>query len=415
MQKEGLLDGVIVFCHRNSILQQWIESAKNLGIKLQGIDHSSSQEKLSTQKDGWVLTYQEASINPNQTKQILQDQSHKNVLAIGDEAHHLGIDPNESESPAWGKAFLEITKSCKLRLGLTGTPFRADNLSFCSAKKTLIQDKGEFIEQITPDLCIESQELIEAGDVRPLEFHFQDGSVEHKRNGIPNKDLSFLSNELRESWRARNLRRAIRLSDSSSIAVQILIKSQKKLDQIRKSHPNAAGLVIARDIEHANSISNFLKENGSSVELIHSEQKDASLRLANFKSSQIHWLVSIDMCSEGFDAPRIRLVAYMTTVVTKSRFLQGITRAVRMSTARASLESIPRQPSVVFAPADPLLMEYAKEWSRSKPYLISRFESNNSNEIDSKTFNRPCLPMEAIQDEALELIRIRTPELPNFM
>ena len=102
------------------------------------------------------------------------------------------------------------------------------------------------------------------------------------------------------------------------------------------------------------------------------------------------------MCSEGFDAPRIRLVAYMTTVVTKSRFLQGITRAVRMSTARASLESIPRQPSVVFAPADPLLMEYAKEWSRSKPYLISRFESNNSNEIDSKTFNRPCLPMEAI-------------------
>ena len=69
------------------------------------------------------------------------------------------------------------------------------------------------------------------------------------------------------------------------------------------------------------------------------------------------------MCAEGFDASRIRVVAYLTTVVTRSRFVQGITRAVRMCGERANLESIPREPSYVFAPADPLLMQYARSWS----------------------------------------------------
>ena len=67
-----------------------------------------------------------------------------------------------------------------------------------------------------------------------------------------------------------------------------------------------------------------------------------------FDSGTSDWLVSVDMCSEGFDAPRLRVVAYLTTVVTKSRFLQAITRAVRMCAARSSLEQVPRDPSFIF-------------------------------------------------------------------
>ena len=66
------------------------------------------------------------------------------------------------------------------------------------------------------------------------------------------------------------------------------------------------------------------------------------------------WMVSIDICAEGFDAPRIRVVAYLTTVVTRSRFLQGITRPVRMTPDLAASEPVPRHSSFVFAPADGL-------------------------------------------------------------
>ena len=121
------------------------------------------------------------------------------------------------------------------------------------------------------------------------------------------------------------------------------------------------------------------------------------------------------MCSEGFDAPRLRVVAYLTTVVTKSRFLQGITRAVRMSTERASIEDIPREPSHVFAPADPILMEYARSWSESKPYLIKDNQSVTQIGSFSWISKGPILPMETVGDGAGEVIKMRTAELPKFL
>ena len=189
--------------------------------------------------------------------------------------------------------------------------------------------------------------------MRPLEFRFQDGWVEHSREGMPDRDVSPLSAETRESWRARNLRRAIELGDESGIGQQLLLRAQRKLKQVRLQHPNAAGLVIARDIDHAQAITTLLEEDGHRVDLVHSQESGAAERLNRFQQGSAQWLVSIDMCAEGFDAPRLRVIAYLTTVVTKSRFLQGITRAVRMTPELAAQEPTPRHPSFVYAPADP--------------------------------------------------------------
>ncbi len=414
MKREGRLKQFLVFCHRNSIVDQWKKSAKMLGLQLENLETYTESFSLKS-SDGWIVTYQAASRNLNSIRNIFKHFAFNNLLAIADEAHHLGITPEEPDGPIWGKVFLELTDDCRLRLGLTGTPFRADNLAFCSARKVRVQAKGELIDQITPDLCVEPKALISAGDVRPLEFHFQDGWVEHSYKGQPDREVSPLSKEERETWRARNLRRAIRLADSSSIAVQLLLRARKKLELIRSKHQNAAGLVIAKDIEHAKGIANLLEENGDTVELVHSQDPEASERLSLFQGSGAKWLVSVDMCSEGFDSPRLRVVAYLTTVVTKSRFIQGITRAVRMSLKRASLESIPRQASHVFAPADPLLMDYARNWTSSKPYLIKGDDSLRPIEGHSWIPKGPSLPMEAVNDGAGEMIRMGSAELPNFL
>ena len=189
------------------------------------------------------------------------------------------MDPEEPEASAWGHAFSRLSADARLRLGLTGTPFRADNLAFCAARRIQVHDGQDWVEQIAPDLSVEPRELIAAGDVRPLEFRFQDGWVDHGRRGeLGDSERSPLSQEQRESWRARNLRRAIRLGDSSSIALRLLLNARRRLEVVRREHSGAGGLVIARDIAHARRICGLLEEEGDRVHLVHSQDPEAAQR-----------------------------------------------------------------------------------------------------------------------------------------
>ncbi len=416
LKKEGLIDAFIVFCHRASILTQWRNSALRLGLSLMDLESSLNQSASFNKADGWVVTYQAASRNQKFLQQNLDSLSPVRLLAIADEAHHLGVDPSEPEASVWGATFSDLTLGSRLRIGLTGTPFRADNLAFCSARRIWVKDEeGRFVQQISPDLSVEPRELIASGDVRPLEFHFQDGSVEHFSKGISIEKHSSISTEQRECWRARNLRRVIRLSDPSGIASHILLRASQKLEQVRLQQSNAAGLVIARDICHAKAIAQFLREDGNNVELVHSQDAASTDRLAKFQSSQADWLVSVDMCSEGFDAARIRVISYLTTVVTETRFLQSITRAIRINSTTCALEPLPRFPSFVFAPADPLLMRYARSWSINKPYLIKNPDPTQSFACPQERRQGPNLPDEAMNDKAREVITFAAPELPSFL
>ena len=413
MRREGRLERLVVLCHRTSILEQWQRAFSRLGIDpCQWPECSPS----GLSGHGLLLTYQAAARQLDRLQDDLGQWNPDTTLVVADEAHHLGVDPEEPEAAVWGQTFQDISSRFRLRLGLTGTPFRADNLAFCAARRVRLRQGDDVVEQIIPDLCVEPRELIAAGDVRPLEFHFQDGWVEHSQEGRPDRDVSPLSQEQRESWRARNLRRAIRLADSSCIGQQVILQAQRRLARVRQQQPNAAGLVIARDIEHASAIATLLEDDGDRVDLVHSQDPEAAARLDGFQAGGADWLVSIDMCAEGFDAPRLRVVAYLTTVVTRSRFLQGITRAVRMTPELAEQEPIPRNPSYVVAPADPLLMGYARSWSVAEPYVLTSQESDQAPLSDSPGYGRgPSLPLEAVNDGAGAMIRLKTPQLPSFL
>ena len=412
LQREQRLDRFVVFCHRSSIAEQWQQAAARLGLRLVAWD--PDWQAGGTPWDGLLISYQSAGRNRQQLLGQLPEMALGRWQAIADEVHHLGLDPDEPEAAAWGHAFSILTGTAQLRLGLTGTPFRADNLAFCAARRVKVREGEAIVERIAPDLSVEPRQLIAAGDVRPLEFRFQDGWVDHGRRNQPGDlETSPLSAEERESWRARNLRRAIQLGDDSSIALQLLLKARRRLEQVRADHPEAGGLVVARDIAHARRISGLLEEQGDRVQLVHSQDPEAPDRMAAFRGGDADWLVSIDMCAEGFDAPRVRVVAYLTTVVTRSRFVQAITRAVRMDGSRAAVETVPRDPSYVFAPADPLLLRYARSWSLSEPYLVRPRVASSANDIGSG--GSPSLPMEAIDERAGEVIRMRGPELPQFL
>ena len=101
----------------------------------------------------------------------------------------------------------------RLRLGLTALPFVPTTRRLRRSAHARAAGWGVG-EQIRPDPCVEPSDLIAAGMCAPESSGRLGG---HSREGQPDRDVS-LSAEQRESWRARNLRRAIRLADSSSIA-----------------------------------------------------------------------------------------------------------------------------------------------------------------------------------------------------
>ena len=412
LRQERQLQHYLVFCHRTAIAAQWRQAAARVGLELG--DWSDTDQTPLPAGQGMLLSYQAAALHQERLLTLLQGWGAAPWLAIADEAHHLGVDPDDPDAAAWGQAFTTLTQSARLRLGLSGTPFRADQLAFCAARRIQVRDGSGISERIVPDLCVEPRQLIDAGDVRPLEFRFQDGWVDHARvDGDPER--SCLSAEDRECWRARNLRRAIRLGDQHGIALRVLLGARRALERVREQHPGCGGLVIARDIAHARRIAQLLEEQGDQAMLVHSMDPEAQDHLLAFQQGQGDWLVSIDMCSEGFDAPRLRVVAYLSTVVTRSRFVQAITRAVRLDGQGSRDEPVPRHPSFVFAPADPLLIRHARSWSISEPYLLRSNPELTAEAQGSGGRWSSQQPLAAVADGAGGLIELGGPQLPAFL
>jgi len=108
------------------------------------------------------------------------------------------------------------------------------------------------------------------------------------------------------------------------------------------------------------------------------------------------------------------VVAYLSTVVTRSRFVQAITRAVRLDADRMGAEGIPRDPSYVFAPADPLLIAHARTWARSEPYVI-RSEAAQTSPVMGGPGAGGAQPLTALADGAGAVIHLGGPELPAFL
>jgi hypothetical protein len=61
-------------------------------------------------------------------------------------------------------------------------------------------------------------------------------------------------------------------------------------------------------------------------------------------------------------------------------------------------------------------MEYARSWSIAEPYVLRPREEDEADELGTGGhWLGPSLPMEAVEDGAGNVIRLKTPELPLFL
>lgn len=335
---------LVVVAPTSHLKYQWTQAAHRLGLELDP-DWSPGQG-LARDVHGLVTTYQQVATGEaaRNLKGLAAD-----AMVILDEIHHAG------DERAWGDAVRTAFSSSVRRLCLSGTPFRSDT----AAIPFVHYDDGEAVADHEYGY---GDALRDGGVVRPVYFPRIDGVMEWSAPDGTVLSATF-QDELDRAGSAQRLRTALSL-DGEWLPT-VLAQAHDRLTTLRQDHPDAAGLVIAIDQDHAHGIARLLRERlGTPAEVVVSEDPGASKRLTAFATSDAPWLVAVRMVSEGVDIPRLRVGVYATSTSTELFFRQAVGRFVRWQPGRRS------QKAYVYLPDDPRLRTHAFQIAEARRHVL---------------------------------------------
>jgi superfamily II DNA or RNA helicase len=327
---------VVVAGPTTHICRQWAADAARYGIDLEP-NRPNSDGPESADFHGVAVTYQTIAAGPQMHRLAAERRP---TLLIADEPHHMG------DQAAWGLRTRNAFDGARFRLLLSGTPFRSDN----SAIPWVAYDEDGLSRA---DYVYGYPQALRDRVCRPITFLPYDGEMEWVSDGrLRSADFDLV---LPAAEAARRLRTA--LSPEGEWMGEVLRDGDARLGEVRAGgHPDAGGLVIASDQDHAREIAARLEAiSGEEPELVMSDEPGASRRIADFASSERRWLVSVLMVSEGVDIPRLRVGVYATAARTELFFRQVVGRFIRATPG-------PRhQMSYLLMPADSRLKALAHE------------------------------------------------------
>lgn len=336
---------VVVVAPTAHLKTQWANAATAFGLHL---DHlwSPAEGALPDDMHGIVTTYQQVASASAAIARVAE-----NAYVVLDEVHHAG------EDRSWGAALLEAFSASAMRLSLSGTPFRSDDAE--------IPFVDYHLDEARPDVEYGyGDALADGGVVRPVYFPRTGGFMEWVAPDGEQVSATFEDDLARERSNQR-LRTALSLE--GQWLPSVLGEADGRLGELRRDHPDAAGLVIASDMEHARGIEALLsRHNPGDVVVVTSDDPDASKRIDTFASSTQRWIVAVRMVSEGVDIPRLRLAVYATTTTTELFFRQAVGRVVRFTPGAAN------QRAFVFLPDDPRLRLHASSIAEARRHSLKR-------------------------------------------
>jgi superfamily II DNA or RNA helicase len=357
MLSAGFVSRVVVAGPTTHICRQWAADAGRYGIDLEP-NRPNSDGPESVDFHGVAVTYQTIAAGPD-THRLAA--SRRPTLLIADEPHHMG------DQAAWGLQARKAFDGARFRLLLSGTPFRSDN----SAIPWVTYDEDGISRA---DYVYGYPQALVDRVCRPITFLPYDGEMEWLSDGrlrSANFDLVLPAVES-----ARRLRTAL-LPEGEWMG-EVLRDGDARLSEVRADgHPDAGGLVIASDQDHARAIAARLEAvSGERPELVMSDEPGASRRIADFASSDRRWLVSVLMVSEGVDIPRLRVGVYATAARTELFFRQVVGRFIRTTPQPH------RQMSYLLMPADPRLKALAREIELERRHALDLSPSGEEEEVE---------------------------------
>jgi superfamily II DNA or RNA helicase len=355
---------VVVAGPTTHICRQWAADAGRYGIDLEP-NRPNSDGPESADFHGVAVTYQTIAAGPD-THRLAAGR--RPTLLIADEPHHMG------DQAAWGLQTRKAFDGARFQLLLSGTPFRSDN----SAIPWVTYDEDGLSRA---DYTYGYPQALVDRVCRPITFLPYDGEMEWISDGrLRSADFDLV---LPAAEAARRLRTA--LSPEGEWMDEVLRDADARLSEVRADgHPDAGGLVIASDQDHARAIAARLGSvSGERPELVMSDEPDASRRIADFASSDQRWLVSVLMVSEGVDIPRLRVGVYATAARTELFFRQVVGRFIR------TIPGLLRQMSYLLMPADPRLKALAHEIELERRHALDL--SPGAKEEEGEEFDDPSL------------------------
>ncbi|WP_281544940.1 DEAD/DEAH box helicase family protein [Grimontia sp. SpTr1] len=294
---------------------------------------------------GVSLTYQSLSSLSDEFWASLQTLR---LLVVFDEIHHCagGEKPN-----AWGNALISRLQTlAAFTLALTGTPWRSNATQIAFAAYSV---EGNIhcdytyglAEAVADQVCrrpnvvlVDNEELVASNydgsrDTYPSVSEYLSGSGEPYGS----------------------------LLNSESVLLHVLKLACQKLSDVRLSIPDAAGLVVASTVQHAEQIAAMLRANFKQASVVVTYRHDnANGIIEAFKTAKQPWIVSVGMISEGTDIPRLQVCCHLSRVKTELHFRQVLGRIQRK---RGEQDN----DAWLYTIAEPNLVSYAEQLTLDVP------------------------------------------------
>lgn len=347
LMAKGAVRRVTVVCPTEHLKTQWSESAARVGLTLDP-DFTNAQGEEGSFFDGVCVTYAQVAANPGLHK---RRTAARPTLVILDEIHHGG------DALSWGDGIREAFQGAARRLSLTGTPFRSDDSPIPFVEYA---DDGDGVFRSRADYTYGYAEALRDGVVRPVMFLSYSGQMrwQTKQGDVVEATLGepLTKDMTGQAWRTA-------LNPAGDWIQAVLAAADERLTAVRKSIPDAGGLVIATDQKAARAYAERLEAiSGQRPTVVLSDDAGASDRIAEFSAGDERWMIAVRMVSEGVDVPRLAVGVYATSASTPLFFAQAIGRFVR---ARKRGET-----ATVFVPSVPQLLGLAAEMEVERDHAL---------------------------------------------
>jgi superfamily II DNA or RNA helicase len=346
---------LVVVAPTQHLKHQWATAAANFGLHLE--PEWASADPFPVDMHGVVVTYQQVAAQPRPLRGPSDD-----AFVVLDEVHHAGTER------AWGDGVFQAFELAAHRLSLSGTPFRSDQnpIPFVAY---------DFEEAVADYVYGYGEALKDGGVVRPVFFPRINGHMEWS---TPEGDIvsATFDDHLDRTLASQRLRTA--LSPDGEWLPTVLDQAHTQLLRLRETQPEAGGLVIAMDVDHARAVAKLLKaRQGVEAVVATSDDPLASEKIADFAASRAPWIVAVRMVSEGVDVPRLRVGVYATNTMTELFFRQAVGRLVRWS------GGLRRQKAFMFIPDDVRLRTFATQIAEQRTHSLKRREDEgDQNPLD---------------------------------
>lgn len=349
-----------------------------------GIKRSFSK-RLNCNFDGFIgsvgcsYTYQNMRFFNDDYWKLLRNNR---VLVVFDEIHHCAGSSVE-EANGWGQDIARnIQEQAAFTLALTGTPWRSDLLPIALATYSDPDNK------IQCNYTYSLQQAVNDGVCRNPKIVL-----------IDNEEIS-VTHQNKKTKTYHSLKQLLKnpsisyqeLITHAVIIDYIIAQGVNKLAEVRQLNPDAAGLIVASSVEHAEQILTTLTQNFyQSATIVTYKEIHASDRINHFRFSDTQWIVSVGMVSEGTDIPRLQVCCHLSRVKTELYFRQVLGRILRINTSA-------NQEAWLFTLAEEKLSIFANRIDQELPDICvlvkskkisERFVANKVNKQSVSTNKKP--------------------------